>query len=156
MVRRDFLVACAGFLVQACAGSDAAAARAAGRRAGLGRAGAEGRLAGEAGGRGGEGAEGLAEAAALEVAGCAGGGFAVARDVVAVMMDVDRGRVAAGGAGRGGAEVVAGCEEGVVGLQGVYDAWGAGAVACGWGVGDTGEAGVGDCGGGAGVAGEGV
>lgn len=149
MVGRDFLVhRTCSFLVEHCAGSYAAASRAAGGGAGLGGAGAEGRLSGQAGGGGGEGAEGLAEAAPLEVAGCAGGGFAVAVGL--------RGGGAAGSCGGGGAEVVGGCEERVVGLEGVDDAWGGGAVACGWGVGEAGDSAVGDRGGGADVAGEGV
>lgn len=160
LVRRDFLVRrTSSLLVQTHARTDAAAARAAARGACLGRAGAEGRLARQAGGGGGERAEGLAEAAALEVAGRAGGGFAVAVDL--------GGGGAAGGGGGGGAEVVVGgceelvvggCEERVVRLERVDDdAWGAVAVACGWGMGEAGDAGVGDrSASGAGVAGEGV
>lgn len=151
LVRRHFLVRrTASLLVQSGARTDAAAARAAGRGAGLGRAGAEGRLPRQTGGGGGDRAEGLAEAAALEVAGGAGGGFAVAVDL--------GGRGAAGGGGGGGTEVVVGgCEERVVRLERVDDAWGAVAVACGWGMGEAGDAGVGDRSASrAGVAGEGV
>lgn len=91
----------------------------------------------------------MAEAATFQVASGAGGGFAVA-----LVVDLD-GRGTTGSRGRGGAEV-GGCEEGVVRLEGARYACGGGALACGWGVGETGEAGVGDRGGGAGVAGEGV